>query len=211
MRRRDLIRAGLVVLFITALLALLFFGIGRWENSQYSIAEGSGTGAEPLKKITVNGTTYRQRTGVKTYLLLLPGEEQNETCAVLVVNGSEKTWQLLRLGAEELPECSAEGAPTDEALDQISALMEGKALDGWMAFDQDASDALSALDSDTDLSAALQAAETVKDHIQTDLSASSVIKLGKTLKQYTQLETLNSDAGTQSLQDTILTLLYEEA
>lgn len=211
MRRRDLIRAGLVVLFIAALLALLFFGIGRWENSRYSIAESGGTGAEPLKEITVNGKTYRQRAGVKTYLLLLSDAEQNGTCAVLVVNSLEKTWQLLRLSAEELPEYSADGVPTNEALNQISALLEGKVLDGWMAFDRDASDALSALDSDTDLSAALQAAETVKDHIQTDLSVSSAIKLGKTLKQYTQLETLNFDADTQSLQETILTLLYEEA
>lgn len=120
LHRRDLIRAALVVLLAVAVLLAGGLLIGRWESRKYatgSTESGSAVIAEETepKELTWQGQTYRQRTGLSTYLLMgidsqgaaegvqsYEGGGQADVQMVLVVDDANQTWQVLQLNRDSI-------------------------------------------------------------------------------------------------------------
>ena len=122
LHRKDAIRAGTVAVLAIAVMTGAVLGIRSWENSRFftgSDEVGSvSIGAEPeLKEITYEGETYRQRSDLKTYLLLFidssgevqdtesyEGGGQADVQMVLVVDDSNQTWQVLQINRDSIVE-----------------------------------------------------------------------------------------------------------
>lgn len=120
LHKRDLIRAALVVLLVAALLLAGGLLIGRWENQKYatgSTESGSTViaGETEPKELTWQGQTYRQRTGLSTYLIMgidnqgtadgvqsYEGGGQADVQMVLVVDDANQTWQVLQLNRDSI-------------------------------------------------------------------------------------------------------------
>ena len=118
--KKDAVRAGIAVLLVLALLLGGGYALNRWENEKFDTGSdevGSAVivGEDELKEITYNGTVYRQRAGLKTYLLMgidadgksvssesYEGGGQADVQMVLVVDDENQTWQLLQLNRDTI-------------------------------------------------------------------------------------------------------------
>ena len=75
LRRKDVLKAGVAAAVALALLAGGAAALHFWENDRYATGSdevGSAVIAAPeeQKEITYDGSTYRQRSGLETYLIM---------------------------------------------------------------------------------------------------------------------------------------------
>ena len=75
LRRKDVLKAGVAAAVALALLAGGAAALHFWENDRYATGSdevGSAVIAAPeeQKEIIYDGSTYRQRSGLETYLIM---------------------------------------------------------------------------------------------------------------------------------------------
>lgn len=123
--------AGCLTVGVVVLLVVGSLAISRWERNRYTVDAAAdyttniAATPEP-KEITVDGTIYRQRTGVSTYLFIGVDNEgeaksnnsyigggQGDTQMVLAVDDVNKTWQILQLNRDSMVDISVLGVRGD--------------------------------------------------------------------------------------------------
>ena len=120
LRRKDALKAGVAAAVALALLAGGAAALHFWENDRYATGSdevGSAVIAAPeeQKEITYDGSTYRQRSGLETYLIMgidvkgkavavdsYEGGGQADVQMVLVVDDANKTWQVLQINRDTI-------------------------------------------------------------------------------------------------------------
>lgn len=120
LRRKDALKAGVAAAVALALLAGGAAALHFWENDRYATDSdevGSAVIAAPeeQKEITYDGRTYRQRSGLETYLIMgidvkgkavgvdsYEGGGQADVQMVLVVDDANKTWQVLQINRDTI-------------------------------------------------------------------------------------------------------------
>lgn len=120
LKKKDAVKAGIVAALLLCLLAGGVLALRFWENRQYATGSdevGSAviTTTEDGKLITYNGTTYKQREDLETYLLMgidvegkavgvnsFEGGGQADVQMVLVVDNANKTWQVLQINRDTI-------------------------------------------------------------------------------------------------------------
>ena len=120
LRRKDVLKAGVAAAVALALLAGGAAALHFWENDRYATGSdevGSAVIAAPeeQKEITYDGSTYRQRSGLETYLIMgidvkgkavavdsYEGGGQADVQMVLVVDDANKTWQVLQINRDTI-------------------------------------------------------------------------------------------------------------
>lgn len=120
LRRKDALKAGVAAAVALALLVGGAAALHFWENDRYATGSdevGSAVIAAPeeQKEITYDGSTYRQRSGLETYLIMgidvkgkavavdsYEGGGQADVQMVLVVDDANKTWQVLQINRDTI-------------------------------------------------------------------------------------------------------------
>ena len=123
LRRKDVLKAGVAAAVALALLAGGAAALHFWENDRYATGSdevGSAVIAAPeeQKEITYDGSTYRQRSDLETYLIMgidvkgkavavdsYEGGGQADVQMVLVVDDANKTWQVLQINRDTITRC----------------------------------------------------------------------------------------------------------
>lgn len=120
-RRKDAIRAVVVLIFLLVMVAAVIWGITNWEHREYDIPANAQATAETAgqerKHITYNGVDYIQREGLQTWLLMgvdesgeavgtesYVGGGQADMQMLLVVDHINKTWQIVQLNRDSMVE-----------------------------------------------------------------------------------------------------------
>lgn len=120
--RKDSKKVLLLLASFLLIAGIAIFGISRWEQQRFAVtgAEGSviaDTAFSTPKMITVDGTVYRRKRNVDSYLFLgvdvdgtvmdaerLGVNGQADVQILMAVDRTQKTWQLLQLNRDSLVE-----------------------------------------------------------------------------------------------------------
>ncbi|MGN0706782.1 MAG: LCP family protein [Faecalibacterium sp.] len=120
LHRRDVIRAAAVALVLAVVLAALGLYIRSWETKRFAtgsdeISSGVIAAPQPRRELTYKGVTYRERTGLESYLLIgvdrsgeatsvnsYEGGGQADVQMLLVVDNEAKTWQVLQINRDSM-------------------------------------------------------------------------------------------------------------
>lgn len=139
-RRKDAIRAAIVLVILLACVAAAAWAIRNWEHSQYDVPVSAPatveTAAQERKHVTYNGVDYVQREGLQTWLLMgidesgeavgtesYIGGGQADVQMLLVVDHNNRTWQLLQLNRDsmvEVPVLGVTGAVIGTEFEQLT-------------------------------------------------------------------------------------------
>ena len=163
LRRKDVLKAGVAAAVALALLAGGAAALHFWENDRYATGSdevGSAVIAAPeeQKEITYDGSTYRQRSGLETYLIMgidvkgkavavdsYEGGGQADVQMVLVVDDANKTWQVLQINRDtitKVPVLDVLGGVAAYADEHtalaVSMLLDDQPIDGYFALNMDA-------------------------------------------------------------------------
>lgn len=111
---RDLVGAACLLVAVTAVLAVGFVALHRWQMGQQEQSAG-GSGSEVRKTMEYQGTTYAVRDGIETYLFMgidvegpvkgnksYIGGGQADVQLLLVMDRLNRTWQVLQINRDSL-------------------------------------------------------------------------------------------------------------
>ena len=170
LRRKDVLKAGVAAAVALALLAGGAAALHFWENDRYATGSdevGSAVIAAPeeQKEITYDGSTYRQRSGLETYLIMgidvkgkavgvdsYEGGGQADVQMVLVVDDANKTWQVLQINRDTITKvpvldvlggvAAYDGNGRENSCENtalaVSMLLDDQPIDGYFALNMDA-------------------------------------------------------------------------
>lgn len=178
-RRKDAIRATVAVVLLIVIALLVFKVITSWEHNQYDVPANaeltSEAAVQERKHITYNGVDYIQREGLQTWLLMgidesgeavgtesYIGGGQADVQMLLVVDHTNKTWQILQLNRDSMVDVPVLGVTgkvigtefeqltlahsygdgkkksCENTVNTVSNLFNGQKIDGYMALNMDA-------------------------------------------------------------------------
>lgn len=120
-RRKDAIRASVVLVLLLVCVLGVTWGIKAWEHNRYDLPVSAQatqqTAAQERKHITYNGVDYVQREGLQTWLLMgidesgeavgtesYIGGGQADVQMLLVIDHNRQTWQILQLNRDSMVE-----------------------------------------------------------------------------------------------------------
>lgn len=134
LRPKDAVKAGVAAVVVLALLAGGAAALGSWENGRYATGSDEAGSAvladsEERKEITYNGSTYRQRADLESYLIMgidvsgeavgvdsFEGGGQADVQMVLVVDDANETWQVLQINRDTITK-----VPVLDVLGEVAA------------------------------------------------------------------------------------------
>lgn len=120
-RRKDAIKATVALVFLVAVVVIVFWTIKTWEHDQYAVSTNTEvtaeTAVEERKHIVYDGVDYIQREGLQTWLLMgidetgeatgtesYIGGGQADVQLLLVIDHNQQTWQILQLNRDSMVE-----------------------------------------------------------------------------------------------------------